>query len=715
MRGKRTLDEAYPAPSSSSLPHRSTRQRPFQRTSNASSRPESADASDVSIRGREALGRFDQAGSSLGDEGDKESMIREESEHETDPREGGPHNNSTLEAKIVGCKKLLELKERYRESISNRRLSLCGNSQRVRASEVRAGDGENSSLSVSQRWRLYVSTLDPEFFHETSIENEHLVGSSGSDRVGASRRGNSDNEFSCTLNRVSQGYSGLRIHEHNNADVAEIFRKKWQAKALRGQPISCYAQFRACVGQFARFCVTLKIAEAEEICNRGTLLRLVSECRVVEGFVGFWQMRALSSTVYSKVTLLKILVREAWGYFGLTSDETKRIKARDVNEYLMSVAAAEKTETRRSASGRRQVDVRAKEGRLFLPSDFDICLKTASRKLAEIIDTATSKSKARSSSCVVREFRKKPALIRKWNINLIAFLMLTAGGQRPQVFGQLRCPDGLSLAQIRQALSGRRFASQETESSPEVYFELEIVLEKRVRTHQFPNVLFPAIAFRFIEFHCKFVRPFILGKCADARIGIGNDGEDVIVEARQPERSQPDLCDEATLLIHTETGNPVTVGQVRATWKAFVCQVDPELAHVTPMVLRASFATYLIHRYRLGQMFRGLSEASFLDRLAGMMNTSAQMLRDVYCGCDPDDYRSTAIEMMQIYASPDAEERPDNGDYMMPGDSSVTLERSSAPLGSGQGSRWRGSDTRARLYDAAPVSGGVSVDDVDLT
>jgi hypothetical protein len=94
MQGKRTLDEAYPAPSSSSLSHRSTRQRPCQRTSNASSRLESADASDVSIRGREALGRFDQAGSSLGDEGDEESMIREESEHETDPREGARNRSS---------------------------------------------------------------------------------------------------------------------------------------------------------------------------------------------------------------------------------------------------------------------------------------------------------------------------------------------------------------------------------------------------------------------------------------------------------------------------------------------------------------------------------------------------------------------------------------------------------------------------------------------
>jgi hypothetical protein len=69
-----------------------------------------------------------------------------------------------------------------------------------------------------------------------------------------------------------------------------------------------------------------------------------------------------------------------------------------------------------------------------------------------------------------------------------------------------------------------------------------------------------------------------------------------------PGRSQPDLEDEETLLLHTETCLPVTVSQVRATWKRFLCWVDPELGAVTQMVLRASFATYIIHLYRTGRL-----------------------------------------------------------------------------------------------------------------
>jgi hypothetical protein len=67
------------------------------------------------------------------------------------------------------------------------------------------------------------------------------------------------------------------------------------------------------------------------------------------------------------------------------------------------------------------------------------------------------------------------------------------------------------------------------------------------------------------------------------------------------------------------------------------------------MVLRSSFATYAIQRYRNGEMFSILSEELFFDRLCAMMNTSSKMLRDVYGGCDPDDYRATAIEMMKLY------------------------------------------------------------------
>jgi hypothetical protein len=82
------------------------------------------------------------------------------------------------------------------------------------------------------------------------------------------------------------------------------------------------------------------------------------------------------------------------------------------------------------------------------------------------------------------------------------------------------------------------------------------------------------------------------------------------------------------------------------------------------MVLRASFATYMIHLYRTGKHFRGYSERAFIDRLAALMNTSAEMLANVYGGCDMDDYRATASEMMRIYGKHNLDEEENSAEIL---------------------------------------------------
>jgi hypothetical protein len=79
------------------------------------------------------------------------------------------------------------------------------------------------------------------------------------------------------------------------------------------------------------------------------------------------------------------------------------------------------------------------------------------------------------------------------------------------------------------------------------------------------------------------------------------------------------------------------------------------------MVLRASFGTYMIHQYRTGAHFRGFNEEEFFDRLAAMMNTSSDMLANVYGACDLDDYRSTANEMMRVYENQSREYDEEEG------------------------------------------------------
>jgi hypothetical protein len=99
----------------------------------------------------------------------------------------------------------------------------------------------------------------------------------------------------------------------------------------------------------------------------------------------------MSSTICSKATILTIMSYGAWGFFASASDEVTKNKSRDVNDYLKSVPSVEKTETRRKARGRRHVSVRAKEGSLFLPFDFEKCIRSSSLKIKGIMESFTCK------------------------------------------------------------------------------------------------------------------------------------------------------------------------------------------------------------------------------------------------------------------------------------------------------------------------------------
>jgi hypothetical protein len=182
------------------------------------------------------------------------------------------------------------------------------------------------------------------------------------------------------------------------------------------------------------------------------------------------------------VTQIKALVQEAWTYFSRTGDDVRRSKPRDVQEYVLSVATAEKTESRRPASRRRNVNVRAFDGKPFLQRDFAHCIDNASGKLSGIMNSARSTLGGRGRNGLFAEFRRCPDFVRKWNINFMVLLLLTAGGQRPQVFGQLRSPDKLTLAEMRRVLASGS-ASVHSATLPRCerdrFFALGAVLKNR--------------------------------------------------------------------------------------------------------------------------------------------------------------------------------------------------------------------------------------------
>ena len=152
MQGKRDLPDANPDPGSRSILCRHIRRKICTEQTNRSDMLMSTYLSGESRCDLVADGNVDLDNRLLDDEDDEEEegMINADSCQRLESHENEAPEESLLEEKIARCKRLVELKQRHRALISNRRLSLCGIPQRLRASQMHArSDDENTRLSIS--------------------------------------------------------------------------------------------------------------------------------------------------------------------------------------------------------------------------------------------------------------------------------------------------------------------------------------------------------------------------------------------------------------------------------------------------------------------------------------------------------------------------------------------------------------------------------------
>jgi hypothetical protein len=102
-------------------------------------------------------------------------------------------------------------------------LSLCGTSQRVRASRPTSARAAGTALSVRQSWRIYVSMLDPQFFDESTLldggRTTAGARATGTDDVGLAASsglgGGGDFPLSLRRDRTAQSNAALRMNEEN--------------------------------------------------------------------------------------------------------------------------------------------------------------------------------------------------------------------------------------------------------------------------------------------------------------------------------------------------------------------------------------------------------------------------------------------------------------------------------------------------------------------
>jgi hypothetical protein len=104
-------------------------------------------------------------------------------------------------------------------------------------------------------------------------------------------------------------YKGLLLSIRNNADIFYIYKMCYEAKFVRGQPITTFYQRRAVAGQFIRFAVVCEDIRAKEVCEAGSGFIAITYLKTVKGFMSYFQLRCASSTVLNKAFNLKTLPR----------------------------------------------------------------------------------------------------------------------------------------------------------------------------------------------------------------------------------------------------------------------------------------------------------------------------------------------------------------------------------------------------------------------
>ena len=481
----------------------------------------------------------------------------------------------------------------------------------------RGGDCVEAPPSRADMWAEYLETLDSAFVdgrdEESSMRDDRDGNGQQHVRPGGQRP-----------------YLGLALSVRNNADLEAIFKSKYEAKYVRGQPITTFHQLRACIGQFARFSVVFRVLRKKEVCESGALFKAVGRLALVKLFLSNFQLRASSSTVLCKAMHLKTLSIHAESYFIGKGEERPAANAAVVTEYLRTVCSAEKTETRRGAASMQREEVRVQHGRFLSGEDFLKFAEVAKKALTGVMLHVQSEARARARTDTgrtlsttdgsVEVLRRQKALVAKWCIHMVGLVVFAGCGQRPQVYAQMQIPE--------------HFGAESRRWGPDYPPRFSTLFEKTTRRTGFSKVSFPPWTAPLFKFHVQIVRPAILlMNNVPERAGR-------IHWMREGERP---------VLLHSVTCEPLTTNQIRSTFLRFVLNIDPELTNVTPMIVRSSYASWQFKLYNQRETFVGLTEAQFLDKLAKIMNSSADMLQSVYIayGCNDESYDAVVRELFR--------------------------------------------------------------------
>jgi hypothetical protein len=399
--------------------------------------------------------------------------------------------------------------------------------------------------------------------------------------------------------------------------MQRVYRLSFESKIRLGQPRGSYDQFRSAVGQYLRTYISFHTDRALQICQEGRLFEAVANFRLVQAFIGQYQVRASATTVMGKAMHPRRLADEAVSYFTEMNLQEMKGRCMSFASYLRSVSASYKTEARRLYRRRNTTDGRLERGALLIPADFDRCFSKSMQTLEGIKCFVEQLREDHSGDIqgLREDLFSRKGIVEKWNINLLAALVLSGGGQRPQVYAQLEVPEISEIELFSQECSGNK-----------QYFTMRAGLEKTTRSIDLPTVLFPRAMLKFVTFHVLTLRPLLVQYLLGGSHALAHKN----------------------LLLHTRRGVPLKSSDISRTLGRFFERIDPELSKITPMAIRGSYASMMLQAHRRKEIFMELSEQEFLEFLAKQMNTSVEQLATTYASCDVDAFEEVANEMMGL-------------------------------------------------------------------
>lgn len=387
-------------------------------------------------------------------------------------------------------------------------------------------------------------------------------------------------------------YKGLPVFPMNNSDLNYIYRVGYSARTSRQCPTTgTFAQFRSTFGQLCRFLISLKAVQSSSLYKEGAVFDSISH-DVLDAFLRFFVLHAAPSTSTQKAMHCSIICQHAIRFYHARGCQRTAARVEEIREFVRGVHSTAKSEAR-IVAGHRSLEARAEEKKILSAEDMELLRDSAMHSLNSMVAFFGDIERAEGENKVIEYLKTKPKVVSKVSIDLMAALVMTGSGQRPQVYSKLLLPTASEMQKWTRHVT------------------IKVAREKTQRMRSY--VIFPRRIKQALISYLTFVRPAI------------------VQLHRVP-------AQEKCLILHTRTGEPITPDSVRATFRSFATSIDRQYDSITPMCVRSSFATTMLTNYRNGDFGTEKTEAKFLSELAITMNTSPEMLHSTYIAISDKSY-----------------------------------------------------------------------------